>query len=97
MSGVSTAIAVDRSEPRVIVTRTQDCTPILERNKALANDGDGYSPSREFRRVASVPNVVVEQWLNEGINIFDPDHWPEIRRRLNDPDNRFLRTAPGRV
>ena len=52
---------------------------------------------RAFRRAAAIPNVVVEQWLREGVDVFDPNDAAEVKRRLNDPDNRFLRTAPGRL
>lgn len=76
---------------------TQDVEPILERNKALRNDGDGYSPSRELRRVASIPMAVIYQWMQEGVDYRDPNCWPEIKRRLNSPDWAHLRTAGGRV
>lgn len=80
-----------------VVHRIQDVEPILEANKALYNSGDGYSPSRELRRVATIPAIVVEQWMKEGVNIFDKNCRGEIRRRLNDPANLAFRTAPGRV
>lgn len=97
MSGVSTRIEAD-SEGHLIIHRVQDVQPILDRNKALFNEGDGYSPSREFRRAASIPNVVIEKWLNEeGINLFDPDHWPAVQAKLNSSEYAYLRTAPGRI
>lgn len=74
-----------------------DVQPIIDNNKRLAADGDGYSPSREMRRIASVPLVIVEKWRNElGVDLFNKDHLPAVRRLLNDPDYRFLRTSPGR-
>ncbi|MBP2311887.1 hypothetical protein [Azospirillum soli] len=95
--GVATRVHHD-PDGLLIFERSQDCTPILDRNKALQNDGDGYSPSRELRRVASIPNVLIEKWLNEeGINLFDPDHWPAIQRKLNSSEYLYLRTAPGQV
>lgn len=87
----------DEGEKRGIITRSQDVEPYLEANKALYTYNDGYSPSRELRRVASIPLVIVEQWMKEGINIFDKNHREAIRRKLNDPENLFLRTAPGRL
>jgi len=80
---------------KIIERKTQDVEPFLDRNKELYNAGDGYSPSRDLRRAASIPLVVVEQWLSEGIDIFNPDHAEAIKRKLNDPENRYLRTAPG--
>ena len=37
----------------------------------------------EFMRVASIPTVVVEQWLREGFNIWEATG-PEIVKRLKD-------------
>lgn len=75
----------------------QDCEPILERNKALANhetNRAGYSPSKDFRRIGSIPAVIILKWLNEdGINVFDPNHQDAVLRKLRDPEWRYLRTA----
>lgn len=87
----------DEPTGTTIIGRVQDVEPILEENKRLQTLNDGYSKSRELRRVASIPNVVVEQWMKEGINIFDKNCREAIKRKLNDPANLFLRTAPGRV
>ena len=80
---------------KIIERRTQDVEPVLNDNKRLYTEADGYSKSRDLKRIASIPMVVIEQWRAEGVNIFDPNHADEIRRRLNSSDNRFLRTAPG--
>lgn len=37
----------------------------------------------DFMRVASIPTVVVEQWLREGFNIWEATG-PEIVKRLKD-------------
>lgn len=87
----------DEPSNGAIVVRSQDIEPYLERNKKLYTADDGYSPSRELRRVASIPAVIVEQWMREGVSIFDHNAQDEIRRRLNDSENLFLRTAPGRL
>ncbi|GAG52779.1 unnamed protein product, partial [marine sediment metagenome] len=48
---------------------------------------------------ASIPLVVVEQWMKEGINMLRPteEDKKKIRQKLNDPEFRYLRTAPGRI
>lgn len=81
----------------LIENRVQDVQPVLERNKRLVNDGDGYTPSRDMVRVASIPMIVVEQWLKEGVDIFDPNCRDEINRRLDSSEWAHLRTAPGRL
>lgn len=72
----------------------------LDHLKALANHDDaGWSPSRELRRVAHIPNIIILKWRQEGLDIFsqDPEQQKRYRAKLNDPDWRWLRTAPGRV
>jgi hypothetical protein len=76
--------------------------PIVERNKAMATHNDGYSPSRELRRVASIPYIVGLKWRNEeGWWFLDAGHDPDVARKLaeklNDPEWRHLRTAEGRI
>ena len=76
----------------------QDAEPVIEANKRSQSEGDGYSASRDLRRVAGIPAIIVMKWLNElGVNVFERDHWPAVRRLLNDPEWRWLRTAPGKV
>ncbi len=86
------------TDTTTLVTR-QDCEPILENNKILQNLQDrGYTAGREWRRVAEIPLALLEKWrVEEGIDIFNENHWPAIVRKLNDTDYRFLRTAPGHL
>jgi hypothetical protein len=95
---METRFVVDPMSGDLTVHRGEDVEPVLERNKALYTDGDGYSPSREWRRAASIPLALVEKWKNElGVDIFNPDHLPAIRRLLNSNEYLYLRTAPGRL
>lgn len=89
---------VENGDGSLTVHRESDVEPILEHNKALATSGDGYSPSRELRRAASIPMAIVEKWKNElGVDVFNPDHKAAVRRLLNSSEYMYLRTAPGRL
>lgn len=89
---------VDNGDGKYVVTAVQQATPILDRNKAMATHNDGYSPSRDLRRVASIPFIVAMRWLNEeGWWCFDPENSDRLKRKLNSSDWAHLRTAPGRV
>jgi hypothetical protein len=89
---------VEDGDGSLIVHRLADVEPILELNKALATSGDGYTPSREMRRAASIPFAIVEKWRNElGVDVLNPDHMPKVRQLLNSSEYAFLRTAPGRL
>lgn len=89
---------VEDGDGSLIVQRLADVGPLLEANKALASSGDGYTPSREMRRAASIPLAIIEKWRNElGVDVLNPDHIGAVRRLLNSNEYAFLRTAPGRL
>lgn len=89
----------DAATDTTVIETVQDVAPILERNKALQNaDDGGWSPTRDLRRAATIPDIIILKWRNEeGIDVFDPNHWPAVRRKLNSSEYRWLRTAPGTV
>ena len=76
---------------------------ILDHNKAMATHNDGYTPSRDMRRVATVPVTLLYQWLaEEGYDPRQPGSFTEAltritKRKLNSSDYSYLRTAPGRL
>ena len=82
------------------ILSSADVTAHLEQNKAMANHNDGYSPSRELRRVASIPAIVILKWKEElGVDFYssDPEQKRKVRQLLNSSEYQFLRTAPGRI
>ena len=87
----------DAGADRTIIETVQDVEPILERNKALQNDdAGGWSPTRDLRRAATIPDIIILKWRNEeGIDVYDPNHWPAVKLKLNSSEYRWLRTAPG--
>jgi hypothetical protein len=95
---ISTKYHEDPMTGDLTVIRSEDVEPALEINKSLYTSGDGYSPSRELRRAASIPLSIVEKWKNElGVDVFNPDHRHAVRRLLNSSEYLYLRTAPGRL
>ena len=75
---------------RIVTVQEED--DILERNKAEYNE---YSHPQfgTMRKVASVPIALYFELKRRGIL----DDWNELKKWLNDPDNRFFRTAPGKL
>jgi hypothetical protein len=73
--------------------------PILDHNKEMQADGVGgwrRTAKRNRRYVAEIPNIVIEQWLKEGFNIFQvPER--ELRKKLDSPEWSYLKTVPGRI
>jgi len=66
---------------------------LIEQNKRLYADTDERTRYGEWSRVASIPMALFYRLKNQGI-IDDP---AAMKRWLNDPDNKFFRTRPGRV
>lgn len=55
----------------------------LDNIKDVRNETSG-KPAGEFMRVASIPTVVVEKWLREGFDVFDPNvNGKDILKRLH--------------
>ena len=85
----------DTEEGGEIVT-AQDLSSVIEHNKAAYARNDGYSADRSMRRVAFIPEIIRQKWLNEeGWDAYDAGCAQKLMRKLNDPDWRYLRTAPG--
>lgn len=91
----------DESESKLVVERRQPVDWLLDRNKREFNDAPDLliaQPKSDFRKVAHIPNILLEKWqIEEGIRWWDRADWPRIQKKLNDPEHRFLRTAPGKI
>jgi hypothetical protein len=69
-----------------------DVEPIIEANKRLANDWDGWNRARDMRLAARIPMDVTYEWLNKfGVRAWDKNHKEAVRRLLNSSDYRYLR------
>ena len=74
----------DHSTNTLYIKRVQDCEAILEDNAVLRNSGiNGYSESRNWRKIASIPLTVVEKvWREKGINL--SENSPEAQKYLRE-------------
>lgn len=98
-TGVSTYHEYDPMTDRTYIETVQDVEPFLENNKRLQNDTD-YSRKgikREWWHAATIPISVQYQWMKEGIDVMNKDHWPAVKRKLQDPEWRYLKTTTGRL
>lgn len=85
------------SDGQMVVSNTQDCTPIAERATAMRNQG--IHGSSEMRLAATIPNVMIEKYCNDnGISYAEwSSNREHIRRMLQDPALAHFRVWPGRV
>lgn len=95
-AGIEHYMIEDESGTRFEAVAPTD--PIIEFAKTLRNHNDGYTADRSIRRVAIIPEIIVQKWRNEeGLDVYNPDHADRLARKLNDPDWAHLRSADGHI
>lgn len=99
VTGMSMYFDFNESTGKTIIQHEQDVEPILAKNVKLQNDPDYKKEGikREWQHVAHIPDIVILQWRKEGIDVFNKDHLPAIKRKLRDPEWRHLRTTLGAI
>ena len=93
----------DDMEGKIITKEEVDITPHLDHNKKLLNLNDGYSKSRDLKRVASIPTLALSVWAKE----YNGDNnWfalpPEVQNKilktkLNSNEFQYFKTAEGNI
>ena len=84
------------SDETVRIIHHQDVTPIIERNKAFANDDDKTKRGikKGWWHYASIPNTLIVKWKQElGIDLFDRNDQKKVMKLLKQPEYKFLRTT----
>ena len=56
---------LDNGNEGVVQKRSLDIKPIIENNKRLYNQNDGYSPDKGLKRIATIPTIILEIWAKE--------------------------------
>lgn len=90
---------------KLLVVRSQDVAPYLRANAEKRNSVGDWRPyatrkgGSSMRLVADIPNIVVEQWLKEGVDVFsqDPAMQRRVRWKLDSNEYKYLRTMPGKL
>lgn len=81
----------------LVIHKATDIEANIEANKREYRD-NSHARFGDLKKVASIPEDLMAKWIAEdGINYMKPEHAAALRRKLNDPDNRFLRTMPGKL
>jgi hypothetical protein len=100
---VKTTYHSDDMNRQVVIERNVDYKPIIEHNKKMYNQNDGYSKSRDLKRVASIPTLVLELWTKEYNGTGNWFALPKdvqtkiLKKKLNSSEFQYFRTAPGRL
>jgi hypothetical protein len=91
-NGVTEKTVYDPLTNLLHVTRSVDVEGNLDYSKALAKDEDvtRNGIKNEFWHYAHIPNVILEKWALEGVNINDPK---ELVKKVNSPDYAYFKTT----
>ena len=92
------SIQHDTLNDSLTVTHSQDVSGVLAANKKAREDAEGRKMG-ETQRVASIPSVIVMEWMKEGINVMAPNRedFKRMKKKLNSPEWAYLRTGGGRL
>jgi len=72
--------------------RSEDLTKLLDQNKRLQQED--HHIKDELRLSARIPVTIYYEWKNKfGVNLYDKNHAPAVRKLLNSIDYRYLKTT----
>ncbi|AJY05500.1 hypothetical protein SB768_08110 [Burkholderia sp. SIMBA_043] len=83
----------DEHTDTATIENRQNHDPVLERNKQRFNSIDERTRWGDFTKVASIPLVIYQDLKAKGI----ADDPSALKKWLNDPENVYFRTRPGKV
>lgn len=83
----------DEATDQSVITTSSDVTDIIESNKAQYNATDERAGYSDLNKVASIPMNIYFDLKKRGIL----NDQKKMKAWLNDSDNRYFRTRPGRV
>ena len=97
LTGEKTYHAYDSVTKKNHIKHEYDVTSILEANNVEYNNAKtGWGG--DWHRVAEVPMGLIHKWANEeGLNFYDKNCWPAIKKKLNSNEFRRFRTKPGNI
>ncbi len=96
--GIVEYLHYDEATGTAAIQQVSDVESVIERNKYLQAHSDGYSQSREWQKVASIPLSVIEIWKKaHGADPLEKGNEDLLKRLLNDPALKFFRTTADKI
>ena len=92
---------IQESDGKLTVHNQQNLNPLMERNKKLYTLNDGYTPSKDMKRIASVPPIMLQIWTKEYNGTRNWWALPKdtqkkiMRTKLNSNEFRYFKTSEG--
>ena len=74
------------------IEHVENLQPLIDSNKRLQQED--HKRADEMRLSARIPATVYYEWRNKfGVDLFNPDHKDGVRKLLNSPEYRYLKTT----
>lgn len=90
ITGITTYHDYDEDTDTTYIDTEQDCSDILDLNKAQRNEG--FDKRSDLWHAATIPAVVQMEWIIKyGIDLMNPDHMDGVKRLLNHGDYAYLK------
>jgi hypothetical protein len=95
--------SLDEMEKKIVLNEEINIDPHLQHNKRLLNLNDGYSKSRDLKRVASIPTLALSVWANEYNGSNNWFSLPKevqtkiLKTKLNSNEFKYFKTAEGKL
>ena len=96
LTGLETIHHYDPMTDMTHIEYRQDLQCLVDMNKNLHNtDYQKKGIKKSWMHAATIPPVIQIKWMKEyGIkDIYDPEYLPLVKRLLNSPDYRYLKTG----
>jgi|TARA_R100000322_G_scaffold120266_1_gene77903 mannosyltransferase OCH1-like enzyme len=78
------------------IEHIQNIQPLIDSNKKLQQED--HHIKDEFRLSARIPMTVYYEWKNKyGVDLFNPNHKEGVRKLINSPEYRYLKTTNRRI
>ena len=74
------------------IEHIENIQPLIDSNKKLQNED--HSIRDEFRLSARIPMTVYYEWKRKfGVDLYNKNHSQAVKKLLNSPDYRYLKTT----
>jgi hypothetical protein len=93
----------DEMDKKIAVKEEVNIDSHLKHNKRLLNLNDGYSKSRDMKRIASIPTIALSVWANEYNGTSNWFGLPKqiqtkiLKTKLNSNEFKYFRTSEGKL
>ena len=78
------------------IEHIEDIQPLIDSNKKLQQED--HHRADEFRLSARIPMTVVYEWKRTyGVDLFNKNHKEGVRKLLNSPEYKYLKTTNRRI